>query len=440
MEVTVENLNSVKKILHIEIPEDVVANELDLAYKNLKKTAKIKGYRPGKAPRSVLERLFKKSVHSDVSSKLLQDSLVDVVGKKDLKIVGVPQIDPPELDAKGPYKYDATIEVTPEIGDIDFKGLNFKKTAYKISDEEINTQLKMLQKNLAQLKTVEENRSLKEGDFVLIDYEGFKNGKPFDETQKTENFTFEIGKGKIAKEFDEQLIGMKKGDTKEINIHFPEDYFNKNLANIDILFQVKLNEIREEVLPEINDEFAKELGNYKTLNKLKGVITDNLKQGYDKRTEQELNEQIFSALIAKKDFEVPDAMTEYELDSIVSEVERSFAYSNKSIEQMGLTKEGIKEKYRDTAVKQVKRHLILNRLIDQEKLTLADEDLEEGLKNMSKTFGKPVDEIKDFYNKNNDKLDLFKNTLLEKQIINLIIDNSNIEDVEANKEAVAGLK
>ncbi len=440
MEVTVENLNSVKKILHIEIAEDVVARELNLAYKDLKKTAKIKGYRPGKAPRSVLERLFKKSVHSDVSSKLLQDSLVDVIREKDLKIVGAPQIDPPELDAKGPYKYDATVEVTPEIGDIDFKGLTLKKTAYKISDEEINAQLKMLQKNLAQLKTVEENRSLKEGDFVLIDYEGFKNGKSFDETQKTENFTLEIGKGTIAKEFDEQLIGMKKGDTKEINIHFPKDYFNKKLADIDISFQVKLNEIREEVLPEINDELAKELGDYKTLNKLKDVITDNLKQGYDKRTEQELNEQIFSALIAKKDFEVPDAMTEYELDSIIAEVERSFAYSNKSIEQMGLTKEGIKEKYRDTAVKQVKRHLILNKLIDQEKLILADKDLEEGFKNMSKTFSKSVDEIKDFYNQNNEKLDLFKNTLLEKQVINLIIDNSNIEEVEANKGNVAGLK
>ncbi len=430
MEVTVENLNSVKKILHIEIPEDVVASELDLAYKNLKKTAKIKGYRPGKAPRSVLERLFKKSVHSDLSSKLLQDSFVDAIREKDLKIVGVPQIDPPELDAKGPYKYDATVEVTPEIGDIDFKGLNLKKTAYKISNEEMNAQLKMLQKNLAQLKTIEENRSLKKGDFALIDYEGFKNGKAFDETQKTENFTLEIGKGKIAKEFDEQLIGMKKGDIKEINIHFPEDYSNKNLANIDISFQVKLNEIREEVLPEINDEFAKELGNYKTLNELKGVITDNLKQGYDKRTEQELSEQIFSALIAKNDFEVPDVMTEYELDSIVAEVEGSLAQSNRSMEQIGLTKEGIKEKYRDTAVKQVKRHLILKRLMDQEKLILADEDLEEGFKDMSKTFDKPVDEIKTFYNQNNEKLDLFKNTLLEKQTIKLIIDNSNIEDVE----------
>jgi len=440
MEVNVENLNSVKKILHIEIPEDVVVRELDLAYKNLKKTAKIKGYRPGKAPRSVLERLFKKSVHSDVSSKLLQDSLVDAIRKNDLKVVGAPQIDPPELDAKRPYKYDATVEVTPEIGDIDFKGLNLKKTIYKASDEEINAQIKMLQKNLAQLKTVEENRSLKEGDFALIDYEGFKNGQPFAETQKTENFTLEIGKGKIAKEFDEQLIGMKKGDVNEININFPEDYSNKNLANLDISFQVKLNEIREEVLPEIDDEFAKEFGDYKTLNELKDAITDNLKQGYDKRTEQELSEQIFSALIAKNDFEVPDVMTEYELDSIVGELEMSLAYNNRSMEQIGLTKESIKEKYYDTAVKQVKRHLILNRLMDQEKLILADEDLEEGFNDMSKAFGKPVDEIKSFYNQNNDKLDLFKNTLLEKQTIKLIVENSIIEDVETNKENVAGLK
>jgi len=122
MQVTVEDINSVKKKLHIEIPNDVVVKELDQAYKNLKKTAKIKGYRPGKTPRSVLERLFKKDVHSDVSYKLLQDSLINAIKEKDLKVIGTPKIDPPGLDAKEPYKYDATVEVQPEIDELDFKG------------------------------------------------------------------------------------------------------------------------------------------------------------------------------------------------------------------------------------------------------------------------------------------------------------------------------
>jgi trigger factor len=434
MQVTVENLNSVKKKLHIEIPNDVVVRELDEAYKNLKKTAKIKGYRPGKTPRSVLERLFKKNVHSDVSSKLLQDSLINAIKENDLKVIGTPKIDSPGLDAKKPYKYDATVEVQPEIDELDFKGLKLKKNLYRVSDEEMSAQLKMLQKNMAQQKTVEEARPVQKGDFALIDYEGFKDGKPFAETQKTENFTLKIGNGQIFKEFDEQLIGMNPDENREINIHFPEDYLNKKLANLDITFHVKLNGIREEVLPEINDEFAKDLGKYETLDQLKNAISDNLQEGYKKRTEQELNEQIFTALIAKKDFEVPDMLVEYELNSIIAEVERSFAYNNTSMEAMGLSKEKLSEKYRGTAVKQVKRHLILNKLIEQEKLTLSDEEIDNGFKEMSKAFNKPLEEISSFYKQNKENLELFKNTLLEKKSIKLIVENSIIENVEPEDE------
>jgi len=434
MQVTVENLNSVKKKLHIEIPNDVVVQELDQAYKNLKKTAKIKGYRPGKTPRSVLERLFKKDVHSDVSSKLLQDSLINAIKEKDLKVIGTLKIDSPGLDVKKPYKYDATVEVQPEIDELNFKGLKLKKNLYSVGDEEISVQLKMLQKNLAQQKTLEEARPVQKGDFALIDYEGFKDGKPFAETQKTENFTLKVGSGQILKKFEEQLIGMNPGESKEINIHFPEDYFNKNLANLDIIFHVKLNEIREEVLPEINDEFAKDLGKYETLDQLKNAISDNLQEGYEKRTEQELNEQIFTALIAKKDFEVPDIMVEYELNGIIADVEKSFAYSNTSMEEMGLSKEKLSEKYRDTATKQVKRHLILNKLIEQEKLTLSDEEIDSGFKEMSKVFNKPLEEISSFYKQNKENLELFKNTLLEKKSIKLIIENSIIENVELEAE------
>ena len=430
MQVTVEDLSSVKKILHIEIPKDKVTSELDAYYQNLKKTAKVKGFRPGKTPRSVLKRMFKKDVHADVSSKLIQNSFLDAIKETELNIVGNPKVDPPGLEENGPYKYDATIEVSPKIEDIDFKGLALKKTLYKISDEEVNAQLKMLQKSLAQQKTVEEDRPIKENDFALIDYEGFKDGKPYSETQKTENFTMKIGSGQILKEFDAGIIGMKPSETREVKVTFPKDYFNEKLAGLDITFNIKLNEIREEILPEIDDELAKNLGNIKTLDELKKTITDNLQQGYEKRVEQEINEQIFKDLIAKSDFEVPDTMVDYELEGIVNEAERSFASRNVSMEDMGLTREGIAEKYRDTALKQVKRHLILSKLIEQEKLTLSDEDLENGFKEMADNFNQPVEEIKSFYNQNKDKVEFFKHTLLEKQAIRLIIDNGTVKNVK----------
>jgi len=430
MQVTVEDVSSVKKILHIEIPEDKVVRELDNAYKNLKKTAKIKGFRPGKAPRSVLERLYKKDVHIDVSSKLLQDSFVEAIKETDLNIVGNPKIDPPGLDEKGPYKYDATVEIKPEIEEIDFKGLTLKKNLYRVTDQEMDAQVAMLQKNLAQQKPITEDRAAQKDDFVLVDYEGFKDGKPFAETQKTENFTMKIGTGHIIKTFDEQLIGMKPGDKKEIKVNFPEDYFNDKLANLEINFQVTLHEIREEVLPEIDDEFAKRLGQYETFDDLKNAITDNLDQGYAKRVEQEMNEQIFEALIAKSEFEVPDSMVDYELEGIIEEAERSFAYHNKSMEELGLSKEILSEKYRDTADKKVRRHLILGKIVEQEDMTLADQEMEDGFKEMAQTFNQPLEDIKNYYKQNEDKIEFFKHTLLEKKAVNLIIKSSTIEEVE----------
>ena len=430
MQVTVEDVSSVKKILHIEIPEDKVVRELDNAYKNLKKTAKIKGFRPGKAPRSVLERLYKKDVHIDVSSKLLQDSFVEAIKETDLNIVGNPKIDPPGLDEKGPYKYDATVEIKPEIEEIDFKGLTLKKNLYRVTDQEMDAQVAMLQKNLAQQKPITEDRAAQKDDFVLVDYEGFKDGKPFAETQKTENFTMKIGTGHIIKTFDEQLIGMKPGDKKEIKVNFPEDYFNDKLANLEINFQVTLHEIREEVLPEIDDEFAKRLGQYETFDDLKNAITDNLEQGYAKRVEQEINEQIFEALIAKSEFEVPDSMVDYELEGIIEEAERSFAYHNKSMEELGLSKEILSEKYRDTADKKVRRHLILGKIVEQEDMTLADQEMEDGFKEMAQTFNQPLEDIKNYYKQNEDKIEFFKHTLLEKKAVKLIIKSSTIEEVE----------
>jgi len=430
----VEDVSSVKKTLHIEVPQDEVARELDSAYNTLKRTAKIKGFRPGKVPRSVLERMFGKDVRADVSSKLIQNSFLDALKETELNIIGQPQVDPPELDPGAAYKYDAAVEITPEIDDIDFKGMQLKRTNYSFSDDEVDAQLKMLQKNLARHEQVAEDRPVQADDIVLIDYEGFKDGKPFAETGKTENFTVKIGAGAISENFDNQLIGLKAGDTKEITESFPDDYANKSLAGNEITFQVVLNEIRQEVLPEIDDVMAKKVGQYEDLDQLRSAIEDNLKQGYVKRTEQELNEQIFGTLISKTDFEAPDTMVDMELQGIVEEAERSFAYQNTTLEQMGLSRGSIAEKYRDTALKQVKRHLILSKVVDQENLTLSDDEVENGLKEMSENFGHPLADIKKYYDENKDKLDLFKHTLLEKKAINLIIESSNIEDVEPEAE------
>ncbi|MFH1102786.1 MAG: trigger factor [Pseudomonadota bacterium] len=437
MQVTVENVNSVKKILHVEISESSVSQELDNAYNQIKKTAKIKGFRPGKVPRNVIERLFKKEIHADVSSKMIQDSLIQAIKENDLRIVGIPKIDPQEINAKVPFKYDATVEVSPKIENIDFKGLNLKKTLYEASDAEVDIQLKLLQKNTAQLKTIDEKRPVRKGDYALIDYEGFKEGKPFPELGKTDNFALKVGNKVISQEFDDQLAGMNPGESKTIGVHFPSDHINKNIADQKIEFKTVLKEIREEILPNIDDDFAKDLGDYKNLEELKNKIRENLKSGYEKRTEQELNEQIFRALIDKTNFEVPEVLVEAELEGIISDAEKSFQYRNTTLEDMGFSREKIALRYRETAEKQVRRYLILDKVIDQEKLILSDEELESEMKKMAETVKQSLEDIKQFYNRNKDRLDAFEHGLLEKKAMKLIIDYSKIEETRPEREKPA---
>ena len=342
----------------------------------------------------------------------------------------LPDIDPPALSPDSEYRYSATVEINPEIPDIDFKGLALKKSLYKPSDDEVDAQLKMLQKNLSERKAVEPERACQDGDYVILDYEGFRDGAPHPDLQKTENLTLKIGTSKISKEFDDQILGMMPGEQKDFSIKFPEDYQNSSLADQEVAFHVHVHEIREEILPEINDDFAKKLGSFNTIEEVKTAIIGNLQQGYSKRAEQEINEQIFSSLIQKSPFETPDTLIDWELAGIIREIERSFEHQQVKMETLGMTHESLAATYRDTAEKQVRRHLILGKIISQEKLTLPDADLTQALQDMATSYGRPADEIKTYYDQHPDDLAFFKHTLLEKQAIRLIVDNSIIEEVE----------
>ena len=430
MKFTVEDTSAVKKVLHIEIPQNEVVDEIESAYKELNKTAKIKGFRPGKAPRSVLERLYKKDVYEDVTSRLIKNSFAEAISESGLSPLRLPDIDPPKISADSAYLYSATVEINPEIPDIDFKGLTLKKSLYKPSDDELEAQLKMLQKNLSERKPIEPARASQEGDFVILDYEGFRDGVPHPALQKTENMTLKIGTSKISKDFDAQIVGMMPGDQKDFSIKFPEDYHNASLAGQEATFHVHIHEIREEILPEINDDFAKRLGSFNSIEDVKTAIQGNLLQGYNKRVEQEINEQIFSALIKKAPFEVPDTLIDWELSGIIREIERSFEHQQVKMDSLGMTHESLAATYRDTAEKQVRRHLILGKIISQEKLTLPEADLTKALQEMAASYGRPVDEIKSYYDKHPDDLAFFKHTLLEKQAIRLIIDNNTVEEIE----------
>ena len=435
MNFSVEDQSTVKKKLTIEVPKEDVVRELDKAYKELKRSAKVKGFRPGKTPRSVLERLYGKDVRADVASRLIQESFLEVLKESEMKVVGTPEIDPPDLKADEGYTFTATVEVNPDLAPFNLDGFQLKKTLYRATDEEVDAQLQMLRNNLARMVPIEEARPVAEGDYVMVDYEGLKDGKPYAETQRTENFSMKIGDGLLHP--DGALKGLNAGDSTEVAVKFADDHFNDKLAGQEITFHVDVKEIREQQIPEIDDEMAKRLGQFESLAALKEKINENLSAGYSKRQEQELNEQVFKALIAQQDFEVPETLVNSELETIVSEAKQKFAYHNTSMEELGLNDEGLRDQYRETALNQVRRHMILAKIIDQESLEVSDESLEAGYQEMADSFNQPVDMIKQFYAQNQDRIDVFKYALLEKQAMKLIVDRSSVEEVEPELESPA---
>ncbi|MBU8911002.1 MAG: trigger factor [Desulfobacterales bacterium] len=430
MQVKIEDKSSVKKVLSFEISKEDVAKELNIAYKELKKKADVKGFRKGKIPRKVLENRFSKDVHADVAPRLIQEAFIESIKEHALNIVGGPQMDPPELDPEKAYVFDITVEIKPELDDIEFEGIALKKTKYEVSDGEIESQIYMIQKTMAKKETVKEERPVKENDFVLIDYEGFLNDQPFGQTPKIENYVMGIGKEGMPKEFSEKLTGTIPVQDLEIEVSYPEDDHDENLKGKKIVYKVTLKEIQEEILPELNDELVKDLGKFETLDDVRTSIRENLEKGYIQRIKHELSEQIFQNLLEKYEFEVPEALIEGELNGITMEAEQAYSANNTTLEAAGLSKEILRTQYRDVAEKQARRHLILEKIISQEKLELSDEELEKSFEEMAAGMNAPVDSIKNYFNMDPKQLEYYKHTQLEKKSVDLIIEKGSITEVE----------
>jgi len=436
MKVDVQDISTVKKIINVEIPEADVTRELDRSYRTLKKNVRIKGFRPGKIPLAILERRFKKDVHAEVSGQLIQNSYFEALNQIGLVPLGEPVVDPPELEKGQPYHYSAAIEVRPPIDDLDVKGFKLKKKVYKVGDQEVEAQLKMLQKSQAQLKSIEKDRRVQHGDYVLIDYEGFKDGEPYTPAGKTENFIVEVGSGRILKEFDQQLIGMHPNERKEFPVHFPADYFNNALADFDITFEVTLQEIKEEILPDIDDEFAKDLGGYETLPELRDAISKQLERRYETQSERALRTDIIDMLIEQQDFELPEVLVKHELSALVQEAHDALSYRGLSLEDAAQTEESLSKRYHPEAERRGREYLLLQKVVDQEELTLTDEILEHAYNEMAEAMNRPVETIKQFHNSSKEAYEVFKQRTLEKEAIKLIIENSTIERIEVDTAGV----
>ncbi|MFH1076161.1 MAG: trigger factor, partial [Pseudomonadota bacterium] len=423
-----EDISTVEKKLHIEVPAEDVSREYDTFINDIQKKAKIPGFRPGKVPRSIIESRFKKEAAIEVGEQLRHSYYLKAVEEKGIKPLGLPKMDYSEFVTGQAYKYSATIEVKPHFTIQDYTGLDLKKYRYQVTDDKIDKKLLKLQRSHASLKTIDEARSVLNNDVVQIDYEGLHDGKSV--LTKTLNAIVELGAGQILKEMEDQIIGMNRGETKTFSAQLPEDYTHKELAGKEVSFQVSLKEIKQIILPEINDDFAKDIGEYQNLEALKADLKQEMGKNFTNFSERELYEQIIDKLIAKAEFEAPKSLVTYAAIKMAEDAERMYASYNISLKDAGHTDESLFSKYLPAAERRVRAELILDNICEQEKFVINDEIVKAGFENISRRISGSIDALKKIYNEDKNKAEDFNAKFLDEHVVQYIIDHSRVEEID----------
>jgi len=424
MNIIVEEISSIKKKVNVEIPLEQVTKEVESFYQQVGKQAKIKGFRPGKIPRDILERHFKDYVKSEVIQKLIQETYPAALSEKDLHPVSPPMIDPGELESGKPFQYSATVEVKPEIKIEGYTGLNIEGKKESAKEEEVEERLKGLQNLHAQLRTVPEPRPIQSGDHVIIDYEARMDNKPLEEG-KAVDFTVEVGSGRFIPALEEKLVGLNLEEEKEIEIPFPEDYGYKKWAGKTVSFLVKVKEIKEKVLPPLDDEFAKDLGDYASLEDLKAKLKEEIEKEKELMLDRQLKDQMIEQLIQANSFEIPESMVVEQAKALVSDTKLRLASQGIALKNLNIPEEKLQEDYREVAQKQVRTYLILEKIAIQEGMTVTDEEADERLQSISERTHQKLDVVKRYYEKNG-LIPELKTGILTDKTLNFLLEKANI--------------
>jgi trigger factor len=420
MRSAVENISTVKKKITIEVPQDDVAKEREKAVAKVAKKAKLPGFRPGKAPRSVVERHYGEDIQADVMNKLIADAYFQAVQEHKINPVDLPEISDVSLDKGSPLSFSATVEVRPNIELGTYDGIEVKEEPLTVSDEELEQTINRLREMYAQLEVVE-GRPAEKGDSLIMDFEGFRDGKSIDGA-KASDYMLTLGSGNLIPGFEDQLAGVNKGEAKEIAVSFPTDYNNKDLAGKDAVFKVMVKEIKRAVMPEVNDDFAKDIGNHNTVEELRARIKEDMEARKRDELASSQREELLSKLVDAHTFDVPPGMVERELQAMMKQ--QAVRQARQGMDVKSFDAEKYREERLPLAERRVKGLLILDAVADREKVTVIDEELTAELQVLSRKSGQPVETIKKYYESQEGGMDNLRSSLIQEKTLTLLLSRA----------------
>jgi len=432
MQVTINEVGGLTKKLKIVLPKEEVSKELDAGFRKIKNEAKIKGFRRGKVPRHILEKTYGQQVRAEVAEKLVQATYFDAVEQEKLDVVAHPEIKTPVFEEDGSFSYEAEVDTRPQFELQDYKGIEVEKEEVAVSDEEINQEIEKLRKEMAPLRSVED-RAIQEGDIAIVDFDGFHEGQQMPQVHG-ENVNVDVGTGRHGTEFENKLVGMKKDEESSVEVDFSADSPNPVLAGKKVEFRIKVNDIKERVLPELDDEFAKDVGEeFETLELLRSHIRQRLLQEKEQSLEGTVSDRIMAKLIEANQFDVPSRLVQYEINEYIKQTEETLKRGGLSLESAGINRAEAEERYRDTAAKRVRGDFILKKIAELEDIKVLDEDLDKGFMRIAQQYNMTVPEVKGYFKSRDDMLP-FINELLNEKILKFLRDEAKYVSVASTAE------
>jgi trigger factor len=381
MKIAVEEISSVKKTITVEIPEDVVTREFQSAYTDLKRRVRIPGFRPGKAPLSLLETRYAQTVQEDVIRRLVPDYYRRAIDQAQISPLELPEIGNIEVKKNAPLIFKATVEIRPSIELGDYLGLKIPSPRLPLKEADVDRTLQALREKHAVLESHPADHAIVETDYVLLDFEGSIQGKPF-AGGTGQGVTVPVGSKTLVSGFEEQLMGHRAGEQFEIEVTFPPDYYKAELAGKLAAFKVHVREVKKRVLPDLDDEFAKDVGSDSSLKELKGKIKQDLEARLQKEEELARKKALVKRLIELHPFEAPQSLVDREVRDLLIQVQSKLP-PGVTLEQARIDSQFVETEAKPTAVEKVKRMLILQVIADREGIVISPQELEAFLKKMA---------------------------------------------------------
>ncbi|MEM1025320.1 MAG: trigger factor [Myxococcota bacterium] len=431
MKVSVEKTSGVERKVIIEVPWETVREELEVAYRDLGKRAKVKGFRPGKVPRRVLEKMYRKAVEGEVVNQLVDDGFRRAVEQEDLFPIDRPRLDAaPSIEADSPLTFAALVEVKPEVEVKSWKGLKLEKAKVTVDDASVDAELQQLREKAVVVEQVTDREEVQDSDMAVVDFFGFVDGESF-KGGKGINYTVEVGSGSMIPGFEDALIGMKIGDHKEFQLGFPENTGPDEVRGKEVDWKVDLKEIKQKIYPDLDDEFAKDLGEFDSLAELKDKIRENVATREEARSRHGLRDAALKALVEANPTEVPKVMVDRQLDSTLADTERALQSNPDPKLKDAIAK--LKEDLRPQAEVQVAGMLLLEGLCRTETIEVGEDEIEGKIQELAQQHNMQPKQVKQQL-RQNDQMDSLRYSIEQDKALDMVVEAAQVVEVDPPAE------